>query len=353
MPDLLVEDGDAAEGTAQPLGVVLLELGVDRLEEGPDEGHLPSRARDRSLVPDVRDCEREGGLSAKGPGPGETGELMAQLTLVIGDEDGENSRKDCPGAGVGEIFDEGFDLGRDIDGAKFNGRQRRGGRVGSHCASWWWWRSRSVQTVVLVESLQNTEDEDRTGAPENNKEEKRKRRRASAASSKARRGQQEHTHTSRTHTGLKVEKEVLWEGAQQGTGRKEKRKMECCHGVCGPQRQGVERSLPRARDRKVSKRRTVSEAWKLGCATHVTAGVSGRIWESSTIPTLLPLACGLLGLGWRGARQNLSGSSVCSMARSWGLRSVMQSIPTRLSDEPSPSLLKPFPGRIQQQEGAG
>lgn len=58
MIDLLVENRDTAERSAQPLGIIFLELRVDRLQEGPNEGDLESRAHDRALVPDVADYDR-------------------------------------------------------------------------------------------------------------------------------------------------------------------------------------------------------------------------------------------------------------------------------------------------------
>ncbi len=51
-----MEDGDAAERATSPLGVVLFELGVHRLEEGSDERSLEGRAGDGSLVQNVADC---------------------------------------------------------------------------------------------------------------------------------------------------------------------------------------------------------------------------------------------------------------------------------------------------------
>lgn len=53
---ILVEDGDAAQRTAEPLGVVFLKLGVHGLEEGANEGRLEERTGDATLVEDVRDC---------------------------------------------------------------------------------------------------------------------------------------------------------------------------------------------------------------------------------------------------------------------------------------------------------
>jgi hypothetical protein len=51
-----VEDGDAAELAARPLGGVFLELGVHRLEEGAHEGDLEGGADNGSLLGDVADC---------------------------------------------------------------------------------------------------------------------------------------------------------------------------------------------------------------------------------------------------------------------------------------------------------
>lgn len=50
-----MEDGDAAERTADPFTVVLFELGVHGLQEGADEGHLPGRTDNRAFAPDVAD----------------------------------------------------------------------------------------------------------------------------------------------------------------------------------------------------------------------------------------------------------------------------------------------------------
>lgn len=52
---ILVEDGDAAEGTAEPLGMVFFKLGVHGLEERADEGSLEKRASNATLVEEVRD----------------------------------------------------------------------------------------------------------------------------------------------------------------------------------------------------------------------------------------------------------------------------------------------------------
>lgn len=56
--NLLVEDRNTAEGTAEPFGVIFLELGVHGFQEGTDEWHLEGRADDRTLVPDVADCSQ-------------------------------------------------------------------------------------------------------------------------------------------------------------------------------------------------------------------------------------------------------------------------------------------------------
>ena len=52
---ILVEDGDTAEGARVPFCVVLLEIRVDRLEEGSNEGCLQHRPNNGALVPDVLD----------------------------------------------------------------------------------------------------------------------------------------------------------------------------------------------------------------------------------------------------------------------------------------------------------
>lgn len=50
-----MEDGDAAQRTTGPFGVVFLKLGVHGLEEGADEGHLEEGTLNRALVHDVGD----------------------------------------------------------------------------------------------------------------------------------------------------------------------------------------------------------------------------------------------------------------------------------------------------------
>jgi len=51
-----VEDGDAAQLSAVPLGLVLVELGVDGLQERPHERNLHGRAHNGALEPDVLCC---------------------------------------------------------------------------------------------------------------------------------------------------------------------------------------------------------------------------------------------------------------------------------------------------------
>lgn len=57
--DILVEDRDAAQGTALPLGIVLLELGVHGLQERTNEGLLESRANNAPLVQKVANCRSQ------------------------------------------------------------------------------------------------------------------------------------------------------------------------------------------------------------------------------------------------------------------------------------------------------
>ena len=45
-----MEDGDAAEGARLPFGMVGLELGVNRLEEGAEKGDLEGRSDDGALL---------------------------------------------------------------------------------------------------------------------------------------------------------------------------------------------------------------------------------------------------------------------------------------------------------------
>lgn len=124
----LVEDGDTAEGTAGPFGLVFLELGVDGLQEGTNEGHLEGRASNGALGRDVADCAWLGGR---------TWQLATRstlLTLIICDGEGQQREENGPGAGVGDGLDHVVDLGRDIDIAKLGIGQHRGegSRVGLH-----------------------------------------------------------------------------------------------------------------------------------------------------------------------------------------------------------------------------
>lgn len=63
--DKLVEDGNTAQGTRQPFRVVLLELGVDRFEEGADEGDLHGGTHDGALVEDIPDLKKEEDMLAE------------------------------------------------------------------------------------------------------------------------------------------------------------------------------------------------------------------------------------------------------------------------------------------------
>ena len=60
-----MEDGNTAQRTAEPLAVVLLKLGVDRLEEGAHEGKLPRGTSNGALVLDVADCSEARVKSAR------------------------------------------------------------------------------------------------------------------------------------------------------------------------------------------------------------------------------------------------------------------------------------------------
>jgi hypothetical protein len=66
--NLLVEDGNTAQRTAQPFRIVLLEFRVHRLKERADERHLPRRANDRSFVPYVGDWKATGSAQFSGSG---------------------------------------------------------------------------------------------------------------------------------------------------------------------------------------------------------------------------------------------------------------------------------------------
>lgn len=126
--DLLVEDRNTAERAAGPLGLVLGELWVHRLQEGADEGHLEGRASNGALRSDVADY----GLSEFVPFPRPV--LGASLTLVICDSEGQQCEKDRHDAGVGHFLDHVVDLRGDVDIAKLGIGQHRseGRRVGIH-----------------------------------------------------------------------------------------------------------------------------------------------------------------------------------------------------------------------------
>lgn len=51
--NLLVEDGNAAERTAAPFGMVTVESGVHGIEEWADEGNLHGGTDDRTLPDDI------------------------------------------------------------------------------------------------------------------------------------------------------------------------------------------------------------------------------------------------------------------------------------------------------------
>lgn len=55
---VLVEDGDTAQFPAIPFGLVLMKLGVDRLEERAHEGNLVRGTDDRALEVVVLDYMR-------------------------------------------------------------------------------------------------------------------------------------------------------------------------------------------------------------------------------------------------------------------------------------------------------
>jgi hypothetical protein len=54
-----MKDGDTAERSAGPLGIVLFKLGIHGLQEGTDEGHLHGRPLDATLVEYVADWRTE------------------------------------------------------------------------------------------------------------------------------------------------------------------------------------------------------------------------------------------------------------------------------------------------------
>jgi hypothetical protein len=53
---ILVEDGDTAEGTRSPFGVVFCKIRVDRLEERSNERCLPRGTDNGSFAVHVHDC---------------------------------------------------------------------------------------------------------------------------------------------------------------------------------------------------------------------------------------------------------------------------------------------------------
>ena len=55
-----MEDGDAAQRTTQPFGIVFFEFGIDGLQEGSNEGLLKDRAYDAAFVQEVHDYQRQG-----------------------------------------------------------------------------------------------------------------------------------------------------------------------------------------------------------------------------------------------------------------------------------------------------
>jgi hypothetical protein len=57
--DVLVEDGDAAQGAARPFRIVFLELGIDGLQEGSNERLLEGRTHNTSLVQKVHNYKRQ------------------------------------------------------------------------------------------------------------------------------------------------------------------------------------------------------------------------------------------------------------------------------------------------------
>jgi hypothetical protein len=72
--DILVEDGDAAERTGQPFCMVLPEVGLDRIEEGSDEGYFPCGTDNRALAVDIHDYAPSAGSGAS---------VYMSLTLIV------------------------------------------------------------------------------------------------------------------------------------------------------------------------------------------------------------------------------------------------------------------------------
>lgn len=58
-----MEDGDAAQFAAVPFGLVFMEFGIDRLQEGTHEGHFPRGTDDGALLPEVSHCVHPAGLA--------------------------------------------------------------------------------------------------------------------------------------------------------------------------------------------------------------------------------------------------------------------------------------------------
>jgi hypothetical protein len=56
-----MKDRDTTQITAVPFGLVLMELGINRLEEGAHEGDLPCWTDNGAFEPDVIDCTQANG----------------------------------------------------------------------------------------------------------------------------------------------------------------------------------------------------------------------------------------------------------------------------------------------------
>lgn len=136
---ILVEDGDAAEGTAEPLGMVFFKLGVHGLEERADEGRLEKRASNATLVEEVRDyrgaLEGVFGLSWC------TGVAKAH-TLVVDDAHGDERQEQSPWTRRSDCVNDIVNLRRKTSSRELGSSKHRakGGRRvdrGSHYIDGW------------------------------------------------------------------------------------------------------------------------------------------------------------------------------------------------------------------------
>ncbi len=136
---ILVEDGNAAEGTAQPLGMVFLKLGVHGLQERANEGRLEQRTGDATLVEKVRNygCVLEACfcLSRCTVGRG-------AHTLVVDDAHGDERQEQSPWTGRGDCVNDIVNLrrktsSRELGSSKHGAKGRRRVDGGSHCIDGW------------------------------------------------------------------------------------------------------------------------------------------------------------------------------------------------------------------------